>query len=139
MQIYFSPGTAGFYFDIDQSLYEQAGSWPTDLVPVDDETYARMMEATANGFVIVASADGSPMAEQAVRSVEEIAAFNSRARDNRLETATLRIAPLQDAVDLNIASEEEIARLAAWKAYRVDVNRVDVTHADPGWPDSPEV
>ncbi|MFY1867530.1 tail fiber assembly protein [Achromobacter xylosoxidans] len=45
-------------------------------------------------------------------------------RDVLLERATLRMAPLQDAVDLNIATEFERASLSAWKSYRVQLNRV---------------
>ncbi|KKB22881.1 tail fiber assembly protein, partial [Escherichia coli] len=39
------------------------------------------------------------------------------------------IAPLQDAVDLDIATEEEASLLAAWKTYRVLLNRVDTSVA----------
>ncbi len=43
-----------------------------------------------------------------------------------LYEATVAIAPLQDAVDLGIATDEEREQLRAWKEYRVQVNRVDV-------------
>ncbi|MCY6826315.1 tail fiber assembly protein, partial [Escherichia coli] len=39
------------------------------------------------------------------------------------------IAPLQDAADLEIATEEEISLLEAWKKYRVLLNRVDTSVA----------
>ncbi|EFB3321859.1 tail fiber assembly protein [Escherichia coli] len=39
------------------------------------------------------------------------------------------MAPLQDAVDLGIATEEESSLLAAWKKYRVLLNRVDTSVA----------
>ncbi|MEN4557164.1 tail fiber assembly protein [Pantoea agglomerans] len=35
------------------------------------------------------------------------------------------IAPLQDAVDISIATDEEITRLAEWKRYRVTLSRID--------------
>ncbi|EEO0299967.1 tail fiber assembly protein, partial [Salmonella enterica] len=44
-------------------------------------------------------------------------------------------APLQDAVDLEEATDEEKARLNAWKKYRVLVNRVDTSK--PEWPEAP--
>ncbi|EJR8196736.1 tail fiber assembly protein, partial [Escherichia coli] len=45
------------------------------------------------------------------------------------------IAPLQDAVDLEIATEEEKSFLASWKRYRVLLNRVDTSIApDIEWP-----
>lgn len=43
-----------------------------------------------------------------------------------LNEATVAIAPLQDAVDLGIATDAEREQLKAWKEYRVQVNRVDV-------------
>ncbi|RVR89969.1 tail fiber assembly protein [Citrobacter freundii] len=43
---------------------------------------------------------------------------------NLLMIATSAIAPLQDAVDLDMATEDEAARLLAWKKYRVMLNRV---------------
>ncbi|EFG6909164.1 tail fiber assembly protein, partial [Escherichia coli] len=48
------------------------------------------------------------------------------------------IAPLQDAADLEIATEEEISLLEAWKKYRVLLNRVDTsTSQDIEWPALP--
>ncbi|EIO8860797.1 tail fiber assembly protein, partial [Salmonella enterica] len=52
-----------------------------------------------------------------------------------LQLATDKMAPLQDAVDLEEATDEEKARLNAWKKYRVLVNRVDTSK--PEWPEAP--
>ncbi|WP_249324805.1 tail fiber assembly protein [Enterobacter mori] len=49
------------------------------------------------------------------------------------------IAPLQDAVDLGIATTEEKESLLALKKYRVLLNRVDVREApDIDWPETPQ-
>lgn len=49
------------------------------------------------------------------------------------------IAPLQDAVDISIATDEEITRLAKWKRYRVELSRIDTSKApDITWPVRPE-
>jgi len=65
----------------------------------------------------------------------------SRAEANKqslLQLATQSIAPLQDAVELELASEEEIALLTAWKKYRVMLNRLDTSVApDINWPEVP--
>lgn len=56
-----------------------------------------------------------------------------------LQQASEYMAPLQDAADLSIATEEEISRLTAWKRYRVLLNRIDTSTApDIEWPDAPE-
>lgn len=55
-----------------------------------------------------------------------------------MDEANRAIAPLQDAVDICIAKDEEIARLAEWKRYRVELSRID-TSKSPGieWPVKP--
>ncbi|EEA6817589.1 tail fiber assembly protein [Salmonella enterica] len=53
-----------------------------------------------------------------------------------LQMAAEKIAPLQDAVDLEIATDDEKVQLDEWKKYRVLVNRVDTTN--PDWPQKPE-
>ncbi|AVL11878.1 hypothetical protein C6C13_25105 [Escherichia coli] len=55
-----------------------------------------------------------------------------------MQVASEHIAPLQDAADLEIATEEETSLLEAWKKYRVLLNRVDTSTApDIEWPTSP--
>lgn len=55
-----------------------------------------------------------------------------------LAEATDAIAPLQDAVDLGMATDEEEALLKEWKKYRVLLNRVDTSLApDIEWPEKP--
>lgn len=72
-----------------------------------------------------------------IPTAEEILAVNTGARDSLLTRAALAIAPLQDAVDLAIATTDEVARLTAWKQYRVNVSRIDLTQAEPAWPAHP--
>ncbi|HBK4813253.1 TPA: tail fiber assembly protein [Enterobacter asburiae] len=52
-----------------------------------------------------------------------------------LTEATTVIAPLQDAVDLSIATTQEIENLREWKEYRVLLNRIDPSK--PVWPPKP--
>ncbi|EON1529044.1 tail fiber assembly protein, partial [Escherichia coli] len=55
-----------------------------------------------------------------------------------LTVANNAIAPLQDAVDLEMATDDEQALLLAWKKYRVLLNRVDTSTApDVEWPAVP--
>jgi len=55
-----------------------------------------------------------------------------------MEEANRAIAPLQDAVDINIATDEEIMRLAEWKRYRVALSRIDpVKASNIEWPIKP--
>lgn len=61
-------------------------------------------------------------------------------RDMRLAEATLRIAPLQDAVDLDEATPAETALLKQWKQYRVALSRIEQQAGFPAtviWPTAP--
>ncbi len=59
-------------------------------------------------------------------------------KNSLMQVASEHIAPLQDAVDLEIATEEETSLLEAWKKYRVLLNRVDTSTApDIEWPTVP--
>ncbi len=61
-------------------------------------------------------------------------------KESLLTSATSKIGPLQDAVDLGIATDAETALLQAWKKYRVLINRVQPEDApDINWPEVPDV
>jgi hypothetical protein len=55
-----------------------------------------------------------------------------------MDVANRSIAPLQDAVDISIATDEEITRLAEWKRHRVELSRIDISKApNIEWPENP--
>ncbi|WP_308823559.1 tail fiber assembly protein [Sodalis praecaptivus] len=64
------------------------------------------------------------------------------ARNKRAElmaAANVQVAPLQDAVDLGIATEKEIAAYNKWRKYRVTLMRIDTSVApNIVWPKPPE-
>ena len=70
-------------------------------------------------------------------SAAEILARNTTARNALLALAAQAIAPLEDAADLDMATPQETAALIAWKTFRVQANRVDLTQASPTWPAMP--
>lgn len=75
-----------------------------------------------------------------ILSPEQLTAIALSERDQRLSVAALRIAPLQDAVDIGEASADEEQSLLAWRRYRVAVNRVSQQAgfpADIDWPAPP--
>ncbi|KAF1043071.1 MAG: hypothetical protein GAK35_02391 [Herbaspirillum frisingense] len=74
-------------------------------------------------------------------SPEDLADAVQDKRDQLLEIAALRIAPLQDAVDLDMATEDDKAQLILWKQYRVALNRVTQQADYPdavAWPLAPD-
>ncbi|EQC00319.1 tail fiber assembly protein [Photorhabdus temperata] len=63
--------------------------------------------------------------------------------ENKKQQLLLRvskqIAPLQDAIDLGMASDDEKSLSTVLKKYRVLLNRVDISQApDIEWPEQPE-
>ncbi|WP_261372097.1 tail fiber assembly protein [Yersinia bercovieri] len=57
-----------------------------------------------------------------------------------LNAAAAKIAPLQDAVDTGMATDDDFTQLLAWKTYRVLLNRIDTSKApDIEWPVAPKV
>ncbi|MPQ67120.1 MULTISPECIES: tail fiber assembly protein [Pseudomonas] len=63
----------------------------------------------------------------------ELTALALGRRDGLLGVAAIRIAPLQDAFDLGLATDADTESLHAWKQYRIAVNRID---QQPGFPAS---
>ncbi|CAI1722974.1 Bacteriophage tail assembly protein [Serratia proteamaculans] len=60
-------------------------------------------------------------------------------KDTRLNLAAKEIAPLKDAVDLDIATPVELELLKIWMLYRVKLSRVDLgTAPDIDWPQPPQ-
>ncbi len=69
-----------------------------------------------------------------------LAAQVKQQRDAALHEATTRIAPLQDAVDLGMATEAEAEQLRQWKVYRVQLSRIEQQAGFPAsvdWPAAP--
>lgn len=76
--------------------------------------------------------------EAAIAEVARRTAYRRQLLANQY--ATGRINTLEDAVSLGMASEAETDALKAWKVYRVELERLDITSnapADNDWPGSP--
>jgi hypothetical protein len=102
---------------------------------------ATMREAPADASVNVgdsfsdADGFGPPPAVPAATATQVLAY-----RDVLLGEATLRIAPLQDAVELDEVTTAEEAALKAWRQYRVALNRIEQQSGFPAtvdWPKAP--
>ena len=55
-----------------------------------------------------------------------------------LAEANQHIAVLSDAVDLGMATEDEQAAYNAWRRYRVELTRLDLTVTPIEWPEKPQ-
>jgi len=137
-KIFFSPSTGGFY---EPAI--NGDDIPADAIEITAEDRDAMLLAqsqTPGGISIIVGEDGKlQAAPPPPPSAEETMANNASRRDWLMGDATQKIAPLQDAVDLGMATPEEEAALLAWKRYRVELNRMDLTLNPVTWPTPPAV
>lgn len=81
--------------------------------------------------------DGKVITTRVYSSAEYVLQAEAE-RESSMALAAAAIAPLQDAVDIGDATDEERASLQGWKKYRVALNRLDLTAApDIQWPEIP--
>lgn len=89
----------------------------------------------------LATTDGPPPDPLPVpETADQLMARITGEIDSILTSAALRIAPLQDAVDLGDASDKDIADLKSWKQYRVEISRLPSRDGFPDiitWPTAP--
>lgn len=114
----------------------------SELVVSSAEEHAAIYKAIATSNVVLSSDDiGRPITIPAPgQTPEQILAGALSQRDRLIALAATRIAPLQDAVDLDDATEGDVANLKKWKQYRVAVNRVPDQSGFPNdivWPVEP--
>lgn len=138
MKYLFSPSVNAFYPEELKSYYEAAGSLPADLIEVDSEVFDEFT-STPEGKIRVVGNDGMPTWGDVPPPTHEVLVVDAEKKKSLLlAEAQSAIAPLQDAFELDMATEEEKALLLAWKKYRVLLNRIDTSLApDIEWPISP--
>ncbi|MGF0239534.1 tail fiber assembly protein [Rhodococcus sp. IEGM1300] len=76
-----------------------------------------------------------------IPSSDMLSALAKERRDKLLAVAANRMGPLKDAVDTDRATGDEVSRLAQWKGYRIDLNRIELQAGFPldiDWPLSPD-
>lgn len=110
---------------------------------VDENTINSAVKSdNANiGGTIIDGIYSPPLASNYAQTIDDINNAAMGKISAMLALATGKIAQLQDAVDLGIATTAETASLTAWKTYRVAVNRVPTQSGFPttiDWPPVPE-
>lgn len=71
-------------------------------------------------------------------SHEDLVSQATQQKTNLMAEASQQVSVLQDAVDLDMATDEENEMLLVWKRYRVLLNRVDPNLApNIDWPNHP--
>lgn len=139
MNYIFSAKNNAFYPVDMKDDYVIAGTWPEDGTLVDDEVFSKYALNLPPVGKIRGSEAGLPVWIDAPSpSHDEIVAIAEQKKSALRATADSEIAWRQDAVDVAIATEEEIDGLSKWKKYRVLLMRVDISKApDINWPEIP--
>lgn len=94
------------------------------------------------GLVEMTSKEVSDHLAPPVLTEEQLSVNAGQERDSRLGIAQLRIAPLQYAVNLEMATDLEKDTLLAWMRYSVSLNRIEQQPGYPStieWPSPPGV
>ncbi|WP_070887495.1 tail fiber assembly protein [Pseudomonas argentinensis] len=135
MSRFYSPSTGLFYI---AGLHTDI---PADANPISAELFAQVVNDRPAEKIVVTDADGMPaLADPPPPNTEQLAASATATRSHKLEEAAKEIAPLQDAVDVGMATAAEQAKLNAWKVYRVLLSRIEQQPSYPhiiAWPSSP--
>lgn len=136
----YSAKTNGMYVIEEKEGYAKYGNWPEDVKPISDKTWEKYSVQGPRGKTRGADKDGLPCWVDIPPPTHEEARRNAEyMKRQKMDEAARMIAPLQDAVDLDMATEAEKAALLAWKKYRVLLNRVDISSApDIDWPEPPD-
>lgn len=140
MNVNFSSKDLAFYLDALKPDYDRAGTWPTDAIPVSEAVYLEFSAGAPADKRLVKNSDGLPAWGDVLPPTHD-----ERVKAAVLEKESLRvkaqaaIAPLQYAVDSDMATRDEAASFSAWRKYSVLLNRVDTSSPDDiQWPEVPE-
>lgn len=138
-EYFFSPSTISFYPDVMLEDYRKAGTLPDDLIGVENDVFAKFSGTPPDNKVRGVLKGKPGWVDIPPLTVDELIQRAEGEKQKRLAEASEAIAPLQDAVDLDMATPEEEVLLKAWKKYRVLLSRVDTSIAsDIIWPEKPE-
>jgi len=136
---YYSAKENSFYPDELLESYEEAGSLPTDLIEITDSVYDEFSQ-NKEGWDRAGNEEGLPhWVKTPPPSYDKLVEQANERKRWLLAEANEIIEPLQDALDMGIATDDEVKRLKAWKLYRIELTRID-TSLSPNiiWPERPE-
>ncbi|THD43913.1 tail fiber assembly protein [Enterobacteriaceae bacterium ML5] len=119
---------------IISKTYDVSGLWPIDNSVAEIPEIEVPKDLDINGGWVF---DGKKIIKRKYTSAELMEQAQAK-RDSLMAVATAAIAPLQDAVDIDEATDAEISLLKEWKKYRVELNRLDLSTApNIDWPATP--
>lgn len=129
----YSPSNNAFYdIAINREL-------PDDAIDITEKAWADLLDGQAKGKLITCGTDFRPCLTEQLAPTREVLIAQAEQKKTQLRIAVdSEINWRQDAVDTDIATEEEKNTLAELKKYRVMLMRVNIENAERiFWPKQP--
>ncbi|MBO4120297.1 tail fiber assembly protein [Cupriavidus gilardii] len=105
---------------------------------ISADEHIALLDGQGRGLRIIEGDDGRPVLSQGGEVDQEIIKkAQAMRRDAMMASAGRRMGPLQDAVDLGIATAAEAELLEDLKRYRVALSRLDMDADQIDWPIEP--
>lgn len=135
---YYSASLDAFYPASMEKDYIDAGTFPSDAMLVENAVFDEFSQ-NKEGMYRTANRKGELVWKNIPQKTkDEMIIEAEQIKRALIAESSAEIAPLQYAVDLSIATAEEILRLTKWKTYHVDLNRIDTSLApDINYPEKP--
>jgi len=129
----YSPSNNAFY---DTAINKEI---PSDAINITDQAWSDLLAGQAEGKLITCGADLQPCLKEQLAPTREVLIAQAEQKKNQLRIAVdSEINWRQDAVDTDIATEEEKNTLAELKKYRVMLMRINVENTERIlWPTQP--
>ncbi|SUB81757.1 Caudovirales tail fibre assembly protein [Pragia fontium] len=138
MSYIYSSKDNSFYPSEFREVYESAGTWPSDGVFVDNAIFIQY-SIILSGKIRGAGDDGMPCwIDSPLPTTSELIEAAKVEKQRLISKANIALIPLTDAIELDIATDEEKKLYNDLRKYRILLNRVDITLAlDIQWPKYP--
>lgn len=137
MRKFFSNTTRSFYWEEDKEILDELGTWPADAVTVSEADW-QSYQGVAPQWKLPAVDDNGEMYWIDDPSVDISAAVlqrNTELRDELLRKISMRGFPLQAAIAMKAATDEQKAELKQLQEYAVKLlNMPDLGELAPNWP-----
>ncbi|QBY42863.1 tail fiber assembly protein [Arsenophonus nasoniae] len=138
---YFSATKLCWLSESLKESYISAGTWDDEATKVSFNIYKEYaLCAPLEGKMLGADKNGAPIwIDIPPKTKNELIKEAENTKIELMQNAAAIITPLQDAIDLNMATDEECKNLMEWKTYRVLLSRIDISIApNIEWPKLPK-
>lgn len=137
---YFSPSTDGMYPVAMKHLYDEAGSWPEDGLPITQETYDTFNVAYPEGKKRGVVDGVMAWVDLPGPTQEQLVDLANQQKQAKITAANAIFLEWQTKLLLNMATEAQKQAVKNWVNYVDAVKAIDPNDApDISWPEEPAI